>query len=245
MKKLLLLITITYNLFGASPQQVEEYLLLSNSEEVLLEIESGFSQMQNSFSQSKDESQNQTYDMQLLSLRFKDYIERNLSEDEMSEIIEHYKNVLFLQYTSAVNSDEYDQNQSSIYLAKLEQNEEYKERLELLDKLNKLLNNKEHIAIMYDDLLRPMMEKSQGGDKLDDKYFKKGKDDYLKSAIAETRRMTIYATRDFSIEELEELIEFAKRPSVDLEVKVMLSAISYALKDFFLSMSSRYDVSKH
>ncbi len=241
MKKLILLTILIQFLFGASPQQVEQYIMVSNSEEELLELESQFSQMQNGFSQDANES----YDMQLVSLRFKDYIERNLSEDEMTEVLEHYKNVLFLQYSSALVEEEYDQNESDTYISKLEKSEEFADRVELLDELSHILNNKEHIATFYDELLKPMMQGSVGGTKLDDEYFKESRDKYQEGAISDARKITMYATRDFSMEELEELLEFSKRSSVDMEVKVVLSATAFALKDFFLSLSSRYDVSKH
>ena len=63
--------------------------------------------------------------------------------------------------------------------------------------------------------------------------------------IESSKKESLYATRDFTIEELEELLLFCDRPSIDKEVKIMFGAMAFSLKEFLLSMASRYDVSKH
>jgi len=56
---------------------------------------------------------------------------------------------------------------------------------------------------------------------------------------------TAYSAKEFTIEELEELLKIVKTPAIDHESKVIFAATAYALKEFFLSMADRYDVSKH
>ncbi len=110
MKKYILLTALyTSFLFSATLEQVEQYLSVSSAEEELLSIESQFSSMQNSFSQDENASENNTYDMQMLSVRFKDYLQRNLSEDEMDEVLDNYRNVVLLQFVSATSeAEEFD-----------------------------------------------------------------------------------------------------------------------------------------
>ena len=93
-------------LFSATEAQVEQYLQVSSSEEQLITLENQFSQMQNNLNRSsKDES---AYDMQLLSIRFREYIQKNLSEDEMNDVLKQYRNIVLLKFVSVQNDAEYE-----------------------------------------------------------------------------------------------------------------------------------------
>ena len=56
---------------------------------------------------------------------------------------------------------------------------------------------------------------------------------------------TLFATKDFSMEELEALLKVAQTPAIDHEVKAVYGGMAFALKDFFLTLASGYDISKH
>ncbi len=241
-KLFITLILLTQLLFSATQEQIEHYLSVSNAEEELLSLEAQFSFMQNSFSQDENTS---TYDMQLLSVRFRDHIERHLSENEMTEVLENYKNVVFLQYVSALSSENYDQNDSDTYTNSIKADPEAGTRLELVDKISNKLNNEESIIVMFDELMKPLMQNAKGGQKLDDEYMKKRRESYMKSRVEDSKKETLYATKDFTMEELEELLSIAETPASNYEVKAVYGATAYALKEFFLSMASRYDISKH
>ena len=243
MYRLIIIITLlTQLLFCATPEQVEQYLSISNAEEELLALESQFSSMQNGFSQDENTS---TYDMQMLSVRFRDYIERHLSENEMTEVLENYKNVVFLQYISAVSAPDYDQNASDSYTNTIKEDPEAGTRMEIVEKINKKLNNEEAILIMFDELMKPLMQSAKGGQDLDDAYMKTRREAYKKARIESSKNETLYATKDFSMEELEELLTITQTPAMGHEVKAVYGATAFALKEFFLSMASRYDISKH
>ena len=243
MTKLLITITLlTQLLFCATEEQVEQYLSISNAEEELLTLEAQFSFMQNGFSQDSNTS---TYDMQLLSVRFRDYIEKHLSENEMTEVLENYKNVVFLQYISSVSSENHDQNDSDTYNNAIKTDPEAGTRIELVEKISKKLNNEEAITVMFDELMKPLMQNAKGGQKLDDAYMKKRRESYMKSRVQDSKNETLYATKDFTMDELEELLTIAETSASSYEVKAVYGATAYALKEFFLSMSSRYDISKH
>lgn len=243
MTKLLITLTLLSQLlFCATQEQIEHYLSVSNAEEELLAMESDFSSMQNSF--SKDENTS-TYDMQMLSVRFRDYIERHLSENEMTEVLENYKNVVFLQYVSAITSTNYDQNESDTYIASIKVDPEAGTRIELIDKIGQKFNNEESMLIMFDELMKPLMQSAKGGKNLDDAYMKTRREAYIKRRTEASKDETLYATKDFFMEELEELLTIAETPAMGHEVKAVYGATAYALKEFFLSMASRYDVSKH
>ena len=89
------------------------------------------------------------------------------------------------------------------------------------------------------------MQNSKNSAQIDDETMKKSKEAYIKRMIESGKVETAYSTREFSIEELEELLKIVKTPEIDHESKVVFSATAYALKEFFLSIANRYDVSKH
>jgi len=242
MYKLLFIFILTSSfVWSATADQVEEYLSVSTAEEELLALEAQFSSMQNSFSAKEDQK---TYDMQLLSVRFKESLQRNLSENEMNEVLENYKDVLYLQFVSTTTYSP-DKNETEAYLFKLQEDETAQERLDILEQISKALNNKESMLVMFDELMKPLLQSANGGTDIDKKMMDKRRELYMKSRIKDAREETLYNLKDFSIEELDELLTIVKTSSVQREVKVVYVATAYALKEFFLSMANRYDISKH
>ena len=243
-QQLLIIILFTQLLFSATPEQIERYISISNSEEQLITLESQFSQMQNNINQISKEEPG-TYDMQLLSIRFREYLQKNVSENEMDEIMKQYKNVVLLQFTSVQNDAEYDEEEAKVYMQELQTEENATVRMGLLDEISEKLYKKENIGILFDDLMKPLMQNSKNSAQIDDETMKKSKEAYIKRMIASGKVETAYSTREFSIEELEELLKIVKTPEIDHESKVVFSATAYALREFFLSIANRYDVSKH
>jgi hypothetical protein len=112
-------------------------------------------------------------------------------------------------------------------------------------KIAEALYKKESITILFDDLMKPLMENSMGGMKMNDEAMKKSREAYIKMMLEEGKVETIYLTKDFTLEELETLLKIVQTPAIGHESKAVFGAMAYALKEFFLSMASRYDVSKH
>lgn len=247
MKKILLTLTLLIQIsFGATTEQVEQYLSVSNADEELLALESQFSSMQNSFSKDKNGSETQTYDMQLLSVRFKEQLEKSLSEDEMAEILENYRNVVLLQFVSATSqAQDYDVNKTESYMASLKQSPDASERIKLVEEISNKFYSKEALLIMFDDLMKPLMQNGIGGKNMSKEMLKGSRENYVKMMTEASKAETLYETKDFTLEELEELLKIAQTPAIDHEVKAVYGAMAYALKEFFMSLASRYDVSKH
>ncbi len=249
MKKLLIIsLLLTQLLFSATPEQVERYLSISNADEELLGLESQFFRMQNNFqaSQSNNSEEKETYDMQMLSIRFKEYMQKHLSKNEMDEILQTYKSVVFLQFISAISmTTDNDPKEVEAYIKTFENNESSAIRMNIVEKINTKINNKESITLMYDELIKPLMQAASGGEKLNDEYMKKNREDYLKSMIEKSKNETLFATKDFTMEELEELLKVVQTPAIDHEVKAIYGGMAFALKDFFLTLTSKYDISKH
>lgn len=241
--KLLILLFSFQLLFGATPEQIEEYISVSSAEEELLQLQSEFSAMQNGFSQDANTTE-ETYDMQLLTVRFKEYLERSLSESEMDEILQNYKSVIYLQFVSNMMYVP-DKNETDAYLFTLEEDETLKERLNILEDISKTLNKEKSMAVMFDELMLPLLQSAQGANTLNEDMLKQRRSAYLKSMADNARKDTLFNLKDFSIEELEALREVVKTSAMDHETKAVYGATAYALKEFFLSLASRYDVTKH
>jgi hypothetical protein len=243
-KQLLIITLLTQFLFAATPEQVERYISISNSEEQLITLENQFSQMQNSINRTAKE-ETSSYDMQLLSIRFREYLQKNVSENEMDEIMIQYKNVVLLQFVSVQNDAEYDEKEAEAYMKELQTEENATVRMNLLDEISEKLYKKENIGILFDSLMKPLLQNGTAATQIDDKTMQKSKEAYIKRMIESGKVQTVYSAREFSIEELEKLLKIVKTPAIDQESKVVFSATAYALKEFFLSMVDRYDVSKH
>ncbi|MEN8304295.1 MAG: hypothetical protein ABFQ64_09510 [Campylobacterota bacterium] len=247
LKSLFIITLLTQVLFGASAEQVERYISISGAEEQLIELESQFSQMQNSINQIKSDDANEeySYDMQLLSIRFREYLQKNISEDEMDEILVQYKNIVLLKLISVQNDTEYDQKEAADYMKTLQTEENASVRMDLLEEISETLFKKENIGILFDNLMKPLLLNSKNAKQVDESVLKSSKEAYIKRKIESGRVETAYNTREFTIEELEALLKIVKTPAIDHESKAVFGATAYALKEFFLSMASRYDVSKH
>ena len=95
---------------------------------------------------STSEGASNEYDMQLLSIRFREYIQKNLSEDEMNEVLKQYRNVVLLKFVSVQNDTEYDKKLAQAYVKELETEDNASVRLDLLDKISNTLYNEENVC---------------------------------------------------------------------------------------------------
>jgi len=238
-KPLYTFIFFTVLSFSATPEQVEHYLSVSNSEEELLALESQFSMIQNNTSSDNDTSKSSTYDMQMLSIRFKDYIQKHLSEDEMTEVLDNYKNVIFMQFISATSTQNNEQNSTEKYINDLQ--ESAKVRIDLIKKISKKIYNKESMLVLFDEFIVPMMQSDNSNQSTMKELLKKTKKDYLKNIIESSKKELLYATKDFSTEELEEILRIAQTPAIEHESKVITTVIAYALKEFFLTKNNVFN----
>jgi hypothetical protein len=244
MNKILLTILLSALLFSATPEQVEQYLSVSYSEEQLLELEKQFSIMQNNLN-SSDENTSSTYDMQMLPIRFREYLQKNLSGDEMDKIIKQYRNVLLMRFISAQNDSEYDPKLAESYAKRIEKDSDAAVRIELAEKIGEALYKKDSIGILFDNLMKPLMQNSIGGEKINEESMKQSRENYIKMMMETGRIETIYATKDFTVEELDELLNIVNTSTMERESKAVFGATAYALREFFLSIANRYDLSKH
>ena len=244
MKKLLLTTLLSTILFGATAEQVEQYLSVSNSEEQLVALEESFGSMQNALNQETNETKN--YDMQMLTLRFKEKLASELSDDEMKEVLDNYNSLIYLQFISATAQQE-EENPEAIksYIAQLNSDETAHDRLSMIEEIGKYIYKKEYLSDYFDALIAPLYGKSNGDQKEYESFVKNTKKGYMEMIQTEGKMQLAYALRDFSQEDLEALLKVLKRPSVDHEMKAVYKAMAYALQEYFKSLASRFDPSQH
>ena len=244
MKTILLALLTAYSLFAATPEQIERYLSISNADEQLAELENEFSIMQENLRRYGGDGELESYDIQLLSIRFKAYLQKHLSEDEMDKILALYRNVLLLRFVSATAVNEEEITEEKQYLNTLPNFPDSEERIALVRKINEAMYTKESMGIMYDNLTKPLYERISGG-KLNANSLKRERKAYIKRMQKETEGETLYATRDFTIEELESLLKLAEKPAIRKETRAVFEATAYALQAFFQAMAKRYDITTH
>jgi len=237
MKKIFsILFLLISTLFAATPEQVEHYLMLSHAEEDLIELESSFSAMQNRMD-AKD-SNGTSYDTELLTVRFREKLQSTLSEDEMEKVLANYKSPALLKFVYESSDPEGDFMEIQKYAKEAKANPELESRISIIKKINQYYSNKEAIIQMFDTLIVPIMKRMKPNDS-DEKQIKKMRETYLDAMIKNAYRQILYATREFSTEELDELLEIAKTPAMGYETKAVYGAMAYAMQEFMENMAAR------
>ena len=234
-RALITLLTTATIAFSATPEQVEAYLSVSNAEEQLVQLESMFDSMQAMLKQ--DANVSSAYDSQMLSLRFRKKLEELLSEDEMNEILENYKDVLYLQFVSATNNVDYDGEAIEAYYKKAQKDEELKARLDYIKEITKNLYKEEYLKEYFQALVEPFYKKSSS----DKGLIEKQQEAYIETMVSNGEKIMLYSLKEFSTEELEALASFMKRSSIDTETKTIYKALVYAMQEYFNSLLMAFD----
>jgi hypothetical protein len=150
-----------------------------------------------------------------------------------------------MRFISSQNDSEYDPKLAESYVKSIEKDSDAAVRIELAEKIGEALYKKESIGILFDNLMKPLMQNSIGGTKINEESLKQSRENYIEMMKKTGRIETIYATRDFTVEELDELLKIINTPVMERESKAVFGATAYALKEYFLSIANRYDLSKH
>ena len=150
-----------------------------------------------------------------------------------------------MRFISAQNDSEYDPKEAKAYVENLKKDSDAAVRIELAGKIGEALYKKESIGILFDNLMKPLMQNSIGGGEINEESMKQSRENYIKTMMESGKTETIYACKDFTLEELDELLQIVTTPVMERESKAVFGATAYALKEFFLSIANRYDPSKH
>ncbi len=244
MKKFILFVSSIALLYSATPEQVEKYLLISGSEDQLIEFEQMVDGMGQMFASMGAGSAPLMQDSQMLSIRFREYLQRNLSEDEMDEIIANYKHDVLRKLVSAqVLMEEPDTAEAyRQFLIRIKRDPLPSNRTETVKSIVKRLYDEETLIEFFRKMFIPMMKQvySNMNRKLGEKELKYMEKSFVKKMRDNNYNALLFMTRDFGMDELEELNELAGNSATSHETRAVFGAIVYAMDEALANMGKRF-----
>jgi len=223
-KTLLILLLLIQVAFSATPEQVKQFIMVSKSDRDLIELEQMIDEM------LPPES---TKNSEIIETRFQEYLEKNLSEDEITELIKILKNPL-LQELYSMDSDLPEAELDEFNLS-LSENPISSERLELNEKLIKNMFDAEDMQMIITGFQTTIMEKL-GLTQEENNISKEQKEELVTAMHEELKLPTLYTTQTMSVDELKELLEITNMPMVKKSNKIVLKASMFALDSFLVEM---------
>ena len=237
MKKIFtILLLLAALLSAATPEQVERYLMLSHAEEELLDLESSFAAMQRRMDAKDDNGS--SYDTELLTVRFRERLQQLLSESEMEKVLDNYKNETLLKFVYESSDPEGDYLEIRKYAKEAKADPELESRLKIVQKINTYYSKPEVITQMFDTLIIPIIKRMKSKNS-DNKSIKKMRERYIKSMTENGYNQILYATREFSTEELDTMLKISETPAMGYETKAVYAAMAYAMQEFMEVMADR------
>jgi len=223
MKKILLILLLLQVAFSATPEQVKQFIMVSKSDRDLIDIEQVIDEILPPESTKNSET---------IERRFEEYLEKNFSEDELTELIKIYKNPL-IQELYSMDSDlpEAELNEFNLSLA---ENPISSERLELNENLLKNMFDDEDVQMMIIGFQDKIMKKL--GLEQENNMSKEERKEIVASTREELKLPLLYTTQTMSIDELKELLEILNMPKFKNSNKTVLKATMYALDNFLVDI---------
>jgi len=226
MKKILLILLLLMQVaFSATPEQVKQFIMLSKSDRDLTEIEQMIDTM------LPAESTKNTEKIEIL---FQEYLEKNLSEDEITELIKLYKNPL-IQELYSMDSDLPDSELNEFNLS-LSENPLSAERLELNEKLIENMFDVEDMQMIITSFQNKLMKRM--GLKPEENKISKEQQEEMVTAIREELKLPmLYTTQTMSLDELKDLLKITDMSIMKKANKVALKGSMYALDSFLVELA--------
>jgi len=225
MKKIsLILLAFIQLAFSATPEQVEQYIMVSKADRDLVEMEQMIEEMIPS---------NSTKSVETVGIRFNEYLAKNFSEKEMTELIKLYKNPLLL--TLREIDSELPEEELNEFNLSLQENPLSTERLYLNKKILENMFDDENIKNMLNGLETKMV-KLLGQTKETKAITQEDEKSFLNEIREELKLPLLYSTQTLSIEELTELQKLTNTAIIRKANKVELDATMYAIEIFLQDM---------
>jgi len=206
--------------FSATPEQVKQFIMLSKSDRDLIEMEQMIDKM------LPAESTNNT---EKIEIRFQEYLEKNLSEDEITELIKLYKNPL-IQELYSMDSDLPESELNEFNLS-LTENPLSSERLDLNEKLIKNMFDVEDMQMIITGFQNKLLKRM--GLKPEENKITKEQQEKMVTAVRQKFKLPmLYTTQTMSLDELKNLLEITNMSIMKKSNKVTMKAAMYALESF-------------
>ena len=244
MKKILVLLMTASALFAATPEQVEKYLMLSGSEDQLIEFEQMIDGMSQMLTARDGNDLPLMQDSQMVPIRFREYIQRNLSDSEMDEVLDNYKHDVMRKLVSAEvlmeepdTLEAYRQFQAEIKNDPLPGN-----RTETVKAIIKKLYDEKMLIDFFNKMFLPIVKQmgSTDGKSIPEKQVKKIGENFVKKMQKNNEQAMLFMTRDFTDEELEELDDLSGNSATSHETRAVFGAIVSAMGEAMNNMAKRF-----
>lgn len=222
-KILLTLFTLIHFSFSATHEQVEQYIMISKSDSDLIEME----QMIEAITPAS------TKNSETITIRFKDYLEKNFSEREITELIKLYKNPLLLTLRE-LDSDLPEEELKEFNLS-LQENPLSTERLDLNQKILKNMFDDEDLKNMIQGFDKKLFETFEPQEK-QPLLTKEDENNFVKDIREELTLPLLYSTQTLNMDELNELQKLTDTALIKKANKIELDATMYAIEDFMQEM---------
>jgi len=245
MKKItgILLISFLF-LWGATPEQVERYLLISGSEDQLIDFEQTIDDMGKMFAAKGGTDLPLMQDSQMIPIRFREFIQKNVSEDEMEEILANYRHDVLRKIVSAeVVMEEPDTLESyRQFLKRIQSDPLPSNRIQTVKKVIKQLYDEKQLITFFQKMFLPMVQKmgEASGHKMDPKQIEALGKRFVTQMRQSNENAMLFMTRDFSDEELQELEDLSGNSATSHETRAVFGGIIYAMEEAMHNMANRF-----
>ncbi len=242
-KTLVLMLVSLGILSAATPEQVERYLFISGSEDQLIEFEKSIDNMGKVFASKGGNGAPLMEDSQMITIRFREFIQRHLSEDEMDEVLANYGHDVIRKIVraealmgEAETIETYRQ-----FLLQIKDSPLSSNRTETVRKVVKQVYDEKILATFVKKMIVPMIKKlsEASGKKMEEKAI----DTIVKSSIKRMQENNydtmLFMTRDFSDEELQELEEISANSATSHETQAVFGGITYAMEEAMNSTTNQ------
>ncbi len=234
MKKIFILITLTVQLlFGASSEEVLQYLSLSHSEQEVLGIEQVFNSMRET-----QENNDSNVSTTQVSIVYQEYLETHISSNEIDKILQLYRLPIMQRYVNEVKNFTINQEDMDAFLASLEEEPLLTERQDIIEDLLKVLVNEELQLNFYRSMMQRYADTNSSSEN-NESAMSKQEEGYINSMKKSVKNQLLYGTQVFSLEEMRELKE-AMDSSIYKKIKrVENEALVQIMNDFIRGIISK------
>ncbi len=231
-------------LSGATPEQVERYLLVSGSEDQLIDFEQMIDGMSQMLTARDGQDVPLMQDSQMVPIRFREYLQRNLSETEMDEVLANYRHDVLRKLVSAeVLMEEPDTKEAyRAFAQRIEADPLSDGRTQRVSAIIKNLYDEELLINFFNKMFLPMVKQmgATDGREISQKQMEKIQKDFVAKMRKSNELAMLFMTRDFTDEELEELEMLSGNSATRHETRAVFGAIISAMEEAMDNMAKRF-----
>jgi hypothetical protein len=243
-KRLVLWIFSVSILFGATPEQVERYLLLSGSEDQLVVFEQMIDDMGQMLAAQSGQDIPLMQDSQMISIRFREHIQRALSESEMDEVIANYKHDVLRKLVNAevLMAEPETMEAYQAFQARIQNDPLPAGRIQTVKSIVEKLYDEELLIDFFNKMFLPLIQKmpTKNGKPISKKRLVQFGKSFAKKMRKNNEEAMLFLTQDFSDEELEELDTLSGNSATSHETRAVFGAIVASMREAMDNMGERF-----